>query len=454
MTRRRPTLQRRLAALTAAVVAIAVVGLSVVSWILLRVQLIDETGSTLRESAGRIAMRSDPLRFPSAPPWARPDVDTLFGVVQPNGTALRPGFQRDALPTSAVDIAVANGLQRDAMRTVRVSDTDYLMLTVHGHHRAIQLARDLSDVEETLNRFAVVLVAADAVVVALTVTLGYALTRTGLRPVQKVRKAAEHVADTQDLDAAVPITDRDPSEVASVAASVNSMLTALAASRDAQRQLIDDAGHELATPLTSLRTNIDLLVRAENRPEQVLDPDDRRTLLGDLQAQMGELTDLIDEIVELARDPRTAEEQERLDLADVLTAAVTRARARTPAAEFVVDSTSVPLSGGRAALERAVLNLLDNAAKFGGDRPIEVTLRRADGHASLVVADRGVGIKESDARQVFERFHRSQDARSLPGSGLGLSIVAQVMAAHGGRAWLTPRKGGGAEAHLEFPLIR
>jgi two-component system sensor histidine kinase MprB len=326
------------------------------------------------------------------------------------------------------------------------------MLTVHGHGRAVQLARDLSDVEQTLNRFAVVLAASDAVVVALTVTLGYALTRTGLRPVEKVRRAAEHVAGTQDLDAAVPITDRDPSEVASVAASVNSMLTALAASRDAQRQLIDDAGHELATPLTSLRTNIDLLVRAENRPEQVLDPQDRRTLLGDLQAQMGELSELIDEIIELARDPRTAEEPERLDLADVLTAAVTRARARTPEVEFVVRSEHVVLSGGRAALERAVLNLLDNAAKFGGDSPVEISVSRTENRATVVVADRGVGIKETEALQVFERFHRSHDARALPGSGLGLSIVAQVMSAHGGRAWLTPRAGGGTEAHLEFPL--
>ncbi|WP_037345898.1 sensor histidine kinase [Sciscionella sediminilitoris] len=450
----RPTLRRRLTMLTAGMVAIAVVGLSLGVWLLLRIQLYDEVESSVREKVARMTHRMDPMKLATIPVWIRPDIDTLFGVVSRQGVTQRPGFQRERLPVGPVDIAIAKRQQRDSVRKVTVGDTDYLMLTVRGETgQAIQIARDLTETDQTLQRFAVVLVAADAVVVVLTVSLGYALTRRGLRSVESVRRAAEHVAQTQDLTAAVPVARRDPAEMASVARSVNAMLTALATSQDAQRQLVDDAGHELATPLTSLRTNIELLLRAEKHPERVLAAEDRRKLLEDLRAQIGELTTLTEEVVELARDQGAHEEHTELDLASVLDAAVSRARARTPDVPFEVSSEPVTVHGKRAALERALLNLLDNAAKFSPDgERVEVWLRPGENTAAIGVADRGPGVSEEELDRVFERFHRSADARALPGSGLGLSIVAQIVAAHDGSTWLTHREGGGTVAHIELPL--
>lgn len=451
---RRATLRRRLTMLTAGMVAIAVVGLSVGAWLLLRVQLYDEVQSSLREKVARVAQRSDPLKLSTVPVWIRPDIDTLFGVVSVNGTARRPGFQNDRLPVGPVDIAVANRMQRDHVRRVTVEDTNYLMLTVRGHRgQAVQIARDLTETDQTLQRFAVVLVAADAVVVVVTVSLGYALTRRGLRSVESVRSAAEHVAHTQDLTAEVPTSKRDPAEMASVASSFNAMLTALASARDAQRQLVDDAGHELATPLTSLRTNVELLLRAEQHPERTLAAEDRRKLLEDIRAQTGELGTLTDEVIELARDQGSHEEHAKLDLAEVLATAVNRARARTPEISFELESESVTVIGKRAALERAVLNLLDNAAKFSPEgEQVTVELSRSTDSATIRIADRGPGVAAEELERVFERFHRSAEARAMPGSGLGLSIVAQIAAAHNGSSWLARRENGGTEAYLRLPL--
>jgi two-component system sensor histidine kinase MprB len=267
-----------------------------------------------------------------------------------------------------------------------------------------------------------------------------------------VAGAAAHVAATQDLHAAVPIARREPAEVASVAASVNHMLMALGMSREAQRQLVDDASHELATPLTSLRTNVNLLLRAERDPTRQLSDVDRQRLLTDIEAQMGELDQLIEEVVDVARDPGYGEEITELDLADVVRAAVIRARTRTPDVLFTLTEQPVPMYGKRASLERAVLNLLDNAAKWNpANEPVFVDVRRINGRATVSVADSGPGVPAADLERVFERFHRTDDARAMPGSGLGLAIVRQVVQSHGGRAWLARRPTGGTVAHFELP---
>jgi two-component system sensor histidine kinase MprB len=267
-----------------------------------------------------------------------------------------------------------------------------------------------------------------------------------------VTSAAEHVASTQDLNAAVAPEPGDPEEVTRVASSVNEMLKALAASRAAQRQLIEDASHELATPLTSLRINVELLLHAEQHPERPLATSDRHRLLVDVQAQMHELDHLIEEVVELARDPSTAEDAVQLDFAEVARAALARARTRTPEVFFKLTEEQVVVRGRRTALERAVLNLLDNAAKWGPPgEPVEVRVRRMGDDAEVVVADRGPGIPDTDLERVFERFHRATEARSMPGSGLGLAIVRQTVQAHGGRAWVIRRHGGGTEAWIRLP---
>jgi two-component system sensor histidine kinase MprB len=450
---RRPTLRGRLTVVTAAAVAIAVIGVSVAAWLLLRDQLRSEVQSDLYEQATTLAKHTDPTRLQSPPSWVKSDVSTLFGVVYPNGSSRQPVFQTAKLPVSAQDVSVSVGDSGPILRDVHVDKVHYLMLTMHSARGdAVQLADDLTDVDTTTTNFGVLLGVADAIGIVIAAALGYGLTVAGLRPVYRVAAAAAHVAETQDLATAVPITPREISEVASVAGSVNQMLTALGLAREAQRQLVEDANHELATPLTSLRTNVDLLLRAERNPDRRLEPEDRDRLLTDIEAQMRELDHLIEEIVELAKDPNSAEEPAELDLAEVTRAAVVRARARTPEVTFRLTDSPAHVTGQRLALERAVLNLLDNAAKWSPrGEPVLIEVRRWHGLAEVVVSDRGPGVPVADLERVFERFHRTAEARSMPGSGLGLAIVRQVALAHAGRAWLAPRPGGGTEAHIEIP---
>ncbi len=450
---RRPTLRKRLTILTAAAVAVAVLGVSVAAWLLLRLELRDEVAGDLGQQAENLALYHDPTKLASPPAWVRPDVSTLFGVVEPNGHSRRPIFQSASLPVAASDVAVALGDSLQAYRDVYVDKVHYMMITRHSvRGDAVQLAADLTDQDNTLTHFAVLLIGADAVAIVVAAALGYGLTVAGLQPVHRVAGAAAHVAATQDLHAAVPITRRESAEVASVAASVNHMLMALGMSREAQRQLVDDASHELATPLTSLRTNVNLLLRAERDPDRHLSDVDRQRLLTDIEAQMGELDQLIEEVVDVARDPGYGEEISELDLADVVRAAVIRARTRTPDVRFTLTEQPVPMVGKRASLERAVLNLLDNAAKWNPpNEPVFVDVQRIAGRATVTVADRGPGVPEADLDRVFERFHRTDDARAMPGSGLGLAIVRQVVQSHGGRAWLARRPEGGTAAHFDLP---
>lgn len=449
---RRPTLRRRLTILTAVAVAVGVVGVSLTAWLLLRYQLRDEIRDDLSGMQISLGQR-DPTKLGTPPPWIKPDVSTLFGVVYPNGTSKRPVFQSLKLPVSEADISVAVGDSGTIFQDVTVNKVHYLMLTAHtARGDAVQIADDMTDADTTMTDFGVVLGVTDLVGIVIAAALGYAFTVAGLRPVYRVAGAAAHVAATQDLATAVPIPRREIAEVASVAGSMNRMLTALGLAREAQKQLIEDANHELATPLTSLRTNVDLLLRAERTPDRKLEPEDRVRLLIDIDAQMRELDHLIEEIVELAKDPSSAEERTELDLTDVVRAAVARARTRTPDVLFILDAEPVPIVGQRLALERAALNLLDNAAKWTPQHePVEVVVRRWHGLAEVVVADRGPGVPVADLERVFERFHRTAEARSMPGSGLGLAIVRQVTLAHGGRSWIARRPGGGTEAHIEIP---
>ncbi len=235
-------------------------------------------------------------------------------------------------------------------------------------------------------------------------------------------------------------------EIARLAASFNTMLAALAASRDRQRQLVADAGHELRTPLTSLRTNLDLLVQADRRGG--LSQESRAELLTDLRFQIEELTTLIGDLVELARDEPMPAAVEPVDLAEIVHRSVDRVRRRASSLEFDVRTSPWWVTGEAAALERAVTNLLDNAAKWSP--PLGVVTVRLDGD-TLLVADEGPGITEEDLPHVFDRFYRSTESRAMPGSGLGLAIVRQVAERHGGSVRAGTARTGGAAFWLTLP---
>ncbi|MGH3370467.1 MAG: sensor histidine kinase, partial [Nocardioidaceae bacterium] len=263
--------------------------------------------------------------------------------------------------------------------------------------------------------------------------------------------AAEDIARTEELD---PIEVEGNDEIARLAAAFNAMLAALSASRDRQRQLVADAGHELRTPLTSLRTNLDLLVQADARTatagstQSGLSDRARAELLDDVRFQIEELTTLIGDLVELARDEAGPVTVESVDLAEVVDRAVERVRRRAPGLELDVRTSAWWVTGDPGALERAVTNLLDNAAKWSP--PLGLVTVRLEG-GELVVADEGPGIDEEDLPHVFDRFYRSRESRGMPGSGLGLAIVRQVAERHGGTVHAGRSVRDGAEFRFTVP---
>jgi two-component system sensor histidine kinase MprB len=258
--------------------------------------------------------------------------------------------------------------------------------------------------------------------------------------VRRLTAAAENVTETGDLSDRIEVSGRD--ELSRLADSFNAMLGALEESSRAQRQLVADASHELRTPLTSLRTNIEVLAS-----ERSLPAGERERLLSDVVDQLSEMTTLISGLIDLARgEQQTAEPEEvRLDL--VAADAVERARRDRPAVTFTTDLRESMVQGVPATIERAVANLLDNAAKWsppGGD--VEVAVRNGE----VSVRDHGPGIDEEDLPHVFDRFYRSPSARGRPGSGLGLAIVRQVAVAHGGEVVAEQADGGGTRMTLRL----
>jgi two-component system sensor histidine kinase MprB len=311
----------------------------------------------------------------------------------------------------------------------------------------VQIGYPLTAVDNTLAflRLMLVLVALGGVAVATG--LGWAVGRASMRPVEDLTLAAEHVAATQDLSATIDDDGND--ELARLARSFNAMLAALALSRRQQTQLVSDAGHELRTPLTSLRTNIEVLMRTKDLP-----PADREELLADVNAQLKELTTLVGDLVDMAReDERTGAEPEPVPFNQIVERAVDRAHRRAQSLHFDVSLQPGEVRAQPALLERAVMNVLDNAAKWsppGGH--VGVTLE-ANSAWHLTVTDQGPGIAPEDLPHIFERFYRAESARSMPGSGLGLAIVRNVVTAHGGSIDVTSASsGGGTRVDIVLPL--
>ncbi|MFI5978128.1 sensor histidine kinase [Streptomyces sp. NPDC051452] len=313
---------------------------------------------------------------------------------------------------------------------------------------ALQVAIPLKATHDTLKDLALILLLVSGIGVLGAGAAGLAVARAGLRPVDKLTEAVEHVARTEDLGIRIPVQDDSVDEVARLSRSFNSMTTALASSRDLQQQLIADAGHELRTPLTSLRTNIELLSRSEEtgRP---LPPADRKALLASVKAQMSELAALIGDLQELSRsEGQRGERVQVVSLQDTAEAALRRARLRGPELTITADLEPWFVRAEPSALERAIVNILDNAVKFSPENGT-VDVRLTGG--VLTVRDHGPGIPEDELPHVFDRFWRSPSARALPGSGLGLSIVARTVRQAGGEVTLARAPDGGTVVTVRLP---
>ncbi|WP_327289555.1 sensor histidine kinase [Streptomyces sp. NBC_01198] len=453
-------LRSRLTTLTAVAVAVAVAAAALACWLITRDQLSNELDRSLRQPEvvpNQVISRTLAVEGckQSAPSENSPDSPTQFittntsaQVVLPNGTHCWVQGHTD-IPVGSQDTAVAARQAQDALHTVTTSSGQKLRVyttpaEINHEPAAVSVARPLSDVTRPLTTLAWVLLAVAGIGVLGAGTAGLWIARTGLRPVDDLALAVEHIARTEDLNVRIPVDGKD--EIARLGTSFNAMTSALASSRDRQQQLIADAGHELRTPLTSLRTNIELLERSE-ATGRAIPADDRRALLASVKAQMTELAALIGDLQELSR-PDAAATLQVVPLHEITRTALERARLRGPDLTITADLAPWFVRAEASALERAIVNLLDNAVKFSpsGGR-IEV---RLDG-GRLTVRDHGPGIPAEELPHVFERFWRSPSARSLPGSGLGLSIVARTVHQSGGTIALTPAQGGGTEATLYLP---
>jgi two-component system sensor histidine kinase MprB len=435
------SLRRRLALLVAVAVAAAVAMVAGLAYMTARASLTAQFDETLRTQARQLAT-APTIITPSGPVLIGPLQVSWRGVNEDGTTTASPVD----VPVDATELEVAREERKDSIRTARLRGGEVRIATVNRPAGgAIQVFRSLSELESTLRRLRGILLLASLAGIAAAAYAGLVVARTGLAPVDRLTQAAEHVAETQDLSATIAISGTD--EIARLGRSFNAMLTALDASQRRQRQLVADAGHELRTPLTSLRTNIELLARSDADPTRSLPADHRRALVRDLTEQLEELTALVATRELRHVGDEVPDEPVRLDLADVVTRAVRRTRRRAPDVRFVEALEPTPVLGRAAVLERAVTNLLDNAAKWsppGGQ--VSVTLSGG----TLVVRDQGPGIAGEDAPYVFDRFYRSTAARGTPGSGLGLAIAHDAVVQHGGSIGV--HSDGGAVVTVRLPL--
>ncbi|MGW4894150.1 sensor histidine kinase [Kitasatospora sp. NPDC004240] len=463
---RNRSLRSRLTFLTTAAVAVAIALSALACWFIVEQKLYEQVRKELQSVAvpppviltgSEYACASTPQAAlessRSAPQRMRlPFRDVQYTGTALNGVCLPAGADRAIViepdDSRAAQLRPNQAIIRDGRYTngkpamVRISPVP------NEPRLLMMIAAPVEPIEDSLNQLALLLGAVALGGVILAGLAGRLVARSALRPVDRLTGVVEHIARTEEVGTTIPVHGND--EIARLSTSFNSMSTALANSRERQTRLIADAGHELRTPLTSLRTNVDLLIRSDDtgRP---LPAATRTKLLGNMKAQMQELTVLIGDLLQLSRpdSPRPGGTVAVVALHEIAERAVARARLRGPGLVFETVVEPWYVRGDAAALERAVINLLDNAVKYSPTAGV-VEVRLQEG--VLVVRDHGPGIPADELPYVFDRFWRSPSSRQLPGSGLGLSIVAQSVREAGGEVALGPARDGGAGAQATVRL--
>jgi len=439
------SLAGRIIILTTLAVALGVTALAFAAYFTVQGQSLSTLDASLRSRATHVAGGAGlaALEADRVPAWALgvANVKIIF-VDLANIPQTHSADRVDTFAVGTPELNVAAGKARSSARTVDVNGVNYRMVAVPaGRGEALVLAQSLDPTETMLEHLRLVLIGFGLLGVVVAGAAGYLVARDGLTPLRRLTAAVDVIGRTGRLHT-IRIEGHD--EVARMAAAFNTMVAALAASQSRQRELVADASHELRTPLTSMRTNLDLLAQSNDQlPTQV-----RREILDDVRAQISEMTALVGDLVELARERPTTYTHEPLDFAEVVDAALVRARRRATTQTFDVVLEPWPTIGDAASLERAVTNLLDNAIKWSPEHGrIRVELRAG----TLVVIDEGPGIDPEDMPRVFDRFYRSPASRAMPGSGLGLAIVAEVAQRHGGIVRVGRGAKGGAALSFSVP---
>ncbi|WP_369217021.1 sensor histidine kinase [Streptomyces flavofungini] len=452
--RRRRPLRTRLAITAAAAVALVAVGVCAAAFLVIRYKLYQQLDQNLAQSATLIAQEhrtegpgvlTGECRFLGAPACSQ---------LVPADAGRDPD-KPYLLPVSGATREVAAGERRPYYSnfTLPGGRPGRMFTTTlnSGRDEAVQVALRADIAERGVRQAASLLAAVGGAGVLLSALGGYWVSRTGLAPITRLTATAERIAATRDARHRIELPPGPPGredEVTRLAASFNTMLAELEESVAARRRLVADASHELRTPLTALRTNAELLARADR-----LTGAQRERASGALGRQLREVTGLVNDLIELARDEEPQPLLEEVPLASLAAHAVDAARGHWPDVPFTLyvapEAADLSVPGVPARLSRLLTNLLDNAAKFSprGGAPVELALTAA----CLTVRDHGPGIAEEDLPHVFDRFYRAERARALPGSGLGLAMARQTAHAHGAELTAERAPGGGALFRLTLP---
>jgi two-component system sensor histidine kinase MprB len=433
------SLRWKIAIAVGAMAALATLAVGLLSYRAARDRMYAEIDVSLTEATPPV--RGDE-RYPNWRDQPGGPVPTFYltQLIGPDGTVRLSNYPEGRQPDEAA-LEVVGRPGNSFVDTVTIDSTRYRVRTTGLTNGAVQIARPLTEVDRVLSSFRTRILLLVVLVTAAATLLGSLIAARVTAALRRLTTAADTVRTTGRLDVPVP-TDGDD-EVSRLGSAFGSMLESLDRSRAEQQRLVQDAGHELRTPLTSLRTNLDVLRRHPNLAAQ-----DRSQIVDDLHNEVEEMVGLVDEIVTVASGVASDETPTEFALGDLVRRVVERFTRRT-GRPFAVETDESPVLAQEQALERAVSNLVDNAVKFGPTGgPIEVEV--AAGVVS--VKDRGPGIPADELAHVFERFHRTAATQSLPGSGLGLSIVNDVVVRNGGTVHAANREGGGAVVGFRVPL--
>jgi two-component system sensor histidine kinase MprB len=442
------SLRWRVMLLAMSMVAMVVVLMSLAVYVVVSRALYQEVDNQLQTRARLLiesgSLAADPGKAIEGTAYS--DVNAM--LVNPGRSIYTANQEGQTLPLGQPEKDVIQGKATFSLRTANYQR----VLAVHlSNGSSLLISKTMVPTSKVLNRLGTILLIVGGLGMAIAAIAGGTVARTGLRPVARLTEAAERVARTDDLR---PIPVHGSDELARLTQAFNLMLRALAESRDRQARLVSDAGHELRTPLTSLRTNVELLMSVKPG-EPGLPEEEMAGLRADVIAQIEELSTLIGDLMDLTRDDAGVTVHEPVEIADVIDRSLERVRRRRNDIAFNLDITGWQVYGDGAGLSRAVLNLLDNAAKWsppGG--PVAVRLRQVDAHhAELVIADLGPGIPPEERALVFERFYRSTSARAMPGSGLGLAITKQVVVKHGGTLRIDETVPGGSPPGTSIHVV-
>jgi two-component system sensor histidine kinase MprB len=435
------TLRIRVTLAAGLAVLLAVVAVSIAVYVVVRGNLYEQIDDSLSHRDRSLTQQGLAHDISSVPRHLPLVQDVFMQVVDRDGETATI-FDNRPLPITPEVLAVARGQREEAFFDADVNGTSVrVYVTSAGQGAALQVGRSLTEVQQALRQLVLTLTAISLGAIGLAVVIGRLVAAAAAAPVHRVAEAADTVAQTGELSHHIPVPSGD--DLGRLAASFNRMLDALSESLARQRQLVADASHELRTPLATVRTNVEVLARADE-----LSPQDRGMLIQETTAQIGELTKLVGNVVELARGDGQEEAFSVVDLNDLARRAVETAERHHPSITFRVVGVPSLIYGAPGRVSRAVSNLIDNAAKWS---PPEAEVGIAVREGTVSVRDHGPGVDPADLPHVFDRFFRSPKARTMPGSGLGLAIVKQVADSHGGTVTAATPPGGGALFVLRFP---